>query len=330
MNEEIFVAIAAYREPELRLTIESCIDNAVHPDLLRFGVCLQYDLDGPEETQPDCLAGIDADLRLLSHDWTESKGGCWARHRTQSLYDGEAYTLQIDSHTRMAPRWDADLRTMLRDFPSDKPLITGQLPLYSLIDGRSVLHDDAEEQVRVTVAETWSPEGWIHHPSKLVPSETAVPRPTRILSGMFVFTLGEWNIEVRQDPEHLYSGEEFALSVRSYTCGYDLFNPGHVVAWTRNHPEPNKKFISHHDKAEVRRRHDVATKRLRVLLRGDPDRILLPYSVGSARTVDEYSEWSGLDCATYSISDEARAGRAPSVEGDRTVLTPPQVPASSR
>ena len=129
MSGDIFVAVAAYREPELRLTIESCIANADHPERLRFGVCLQYDLDGPPETQPDCLDGLGAAVRLISHDWTESKGGCWARHRTQGLYDGEPFTLQNDSHTRMAPGWDSDLLTLFRDFRSDKPLITGDLPM---------------------------------------------------------------------------------------------------------------------------------------------------------------------------------------------------------
>jgi hypothetical protein len=43
-NDKIFVAIAAYREPELRRTIESCIAMATKPGRLRFGVCLQYDL----------------------------------------------------------------------------------------------------------------------------------------------------------------------------------------------------------------------------------------------------------------------------------------------
>ena len=54
-NQNVFVAIAAYREPELRRTIENCIETAAHPERLRFGVCLQYDLDGPAETQPGCL-----------------------------------------------------------------------------------------------------------------------------------------------------------------------------------------------------------------------------------------------------------------------------------
>ncbi len=331
MSNEIFVAIAAYRDPELRLTIESCIDNAARSDLLRFGVCLQYDLDGPPETHPNCLDGLDATIRLLTRDWTESRGGCWARHQTQGLYDGEAFTLQIDSHTRMAPDWDVDLIAMMHDFPADKPLITGQLPLYDLIDGLPVFHGSTRNEVRVTVIEQWSPDGWIHHPSKVIANETSMPRPTRIMSGGFAFTTGDWNVNVRQDPEHLYAGEEFALSIRSFTWGYDLFNPIRVVAWTRNHPQPNKKFISEHDPAEVRRRHDVATKRLRTLLRGDPDRILHPYSVGNARTVDEYSAWSGLDCSTSTFSDDAAQGIAPRLL-HRPVdeLMPPEFPTSTR
>ena len=74
-DQNVFVAIAAYREPELRRTIENCIITAAHPERLRFGVCLQYDRSGPPETHPDCLDGIDATIRLVSHDWTESKGG---------------------------------------------------------------------------------------------------------------------------------------------------------------------------------------------------------------------------------------------------------------
>ena len=332
MSDEIFVAIAAYREPELRLTIESCIENAAHPELLRFGVCLQYELDGPPETRPDCLDGLDAHIRLLSYIWTQSKGGCWARHKTQALYDGEPFTLQIDSHTRMAPGWDVDLIGMVRDFPSEKPLITGQLPLYDLVDGSEVLRDSSSEDVRVTVIKEWSPDGWIHHPSEKIPTETAVPRPTRILSGMFVFTLGGWNVEVRQDPEHLYAGEEFALTLRSYTWGYDLFNPSHVVAWTRNHPQPNKKFISHHDEDEVRRRHKRACQRLRTLMESDPDRLLLPYSIGPLRTVAAYSAWSGLDCETYGFSQDAANGIAPPLPGGSAVsrLTPPAIPVSSQ
>ena len=129
--------------------------------------------------------------------------------------------------------------------------------------------------------------------------------------GMFVFTLGQWNVEVRQDPQHLYTGEELALTIRSFTWGYDLFNPSMVVAWHRNHPGGNKKFISDGDGEEVHRRDEIAYKRLRALHAGDPHRILEPYSAGPLRTVDEFAAWSGLDFPNRFVSDDAVAGVDP-------------------
>ena len=316
MDQRIFVAIAAYREPELRLTIESCISNAAHPDRLTFGVCLQHDAAGVPEVHADCLDGLEANLRLLSHDWRESKGGCWARHRVQGLYDDEEYTLQIDAHSRMEPKWDVDLVDMFTSFPGEKPLITGFPPLYFRPNGIDQIPTADRSDVPVTFVKEWRPDGSMWHPSEIRDCAGGPPRPTRFLSGAFVFTSGQWNVEVRQDPDHLYAGEEFALAVRSFTCGYDLYNPAKVVVWHRGHPEPNPKFIHEGAPAEVRRRQQVALKRLRVLLRGDRDRVLAPYSVGAERTVDQFSEWSGLDCRTFTATDSAIEGRPPELSAD--------------
>lgn len=308
-NEDIFVAIAAYREPELRLTIESCLEQASHPERLHFGICLQHDRSGPAETQPDCLDGIAASIRVNSFDWTESKGGCWARHNAQGLYNGEGYTMQIDSHMRMVDGWDTRLIAMMHDFPSSKPLITGHAPLYDRVDDTD--HIPTDVSVPVTVCQRFTEPGWVQHPGVTDRDNTDEPRPTRVLSGMFVFTLGQWNTEVRQDPEHLYTGEELALTIRSFTWGYDLYNPTTVVAWHRHHPDGNRKYVHEGDQNEVGRRDRRAYQRLRHLHRGDPDRILEPYSTGSFRTVAEFHEWSGLHFATRSLSEDARTGVTP-------------------
>ncbi len=308
-NDDIFVAIAAYREPELRRTIEQCVATAAEPGRLHFGVCLQYDPDGPPETHADCLDGIEADVRLLAHHWRESKGGCWARHRAQGLYGGEGFTMQIDSHMRMAPEWDRLLVDQMYALPSDKPLITGQCPLYQLVDGEDVIPPSTV--VPVTVFDQIEPAGWIWHPSVELAEVPAERRPTRALSGMFVFTLGRWNVDVHQDPEHLYTGEELALTIRSFTHGYDLWNPSQVVAWHRHHPEGNRKFIHDGEDAEVSMRHDRACRRLRALHAGDPDRILRPYSVGTARSVAEYHHWAGIDVSNWTVTDDARHGVTP-------------------
>src|SRR5260370_22111564 len=81
----------------------------------------------------------------------------------------------------------------------------------------------------------WSVDGWLHHPTGSAPPDSPLaPRRTRVLSGAFVFTLGAGNDDVRQDPEHLFTGEEFALTLRSFTSGYDIWHPPTRVICHRN------------------------------------------------------------------------------------------------
>ncbi len=311
-RELVFVALAAYREPELALTIESCLDQATHPERVRFGVCLQFDDDIPG-AEFGCLDHLAerAAIRTIRVPHHTSRGGCWARWMTQSLYDDEAFTLQCDAHSRLAPGWDTELISLVGALPDDKPLITGFPPLYNRRNGRDVLLEPIDDPVPITIAAEWSPVGWIQHPTIASSLPVGVPHRTRFLSGAFVFTLGRWNIEVRQDPEHLYAGEEFALTLRSFTSGYDLWNPPRRVIWHRNHPDGNPKYI--HDDPDGRKllRRTRSFKRLRMLLAGDPEGILHPYSLGSERTLDDFRRFSGLDCERYTISPEAGIGTPP-------------------
>jgi GT2 family glycosyltransferase len=312
--DKIFIALAAYCEPELRLTIQNCIDRAVRPDRLRFGVCLQYDNDGVEEIHEDCIDDMVTEykIRLVKYPYTSSKGGCWARNIVQSLYRHEKYTMQIDAHSRLVDGWDTILTNMMKELPSEKPLITGFPPLYFINQGIEIFTSiDDLSRVPTTKVTSWTDDGWIHHPTEYLAENTATPRRTRVLSGAFVFTLGRWNTEVNQDPQFTYTGEEFALSLRSYTSGYDLFNPTQIIVWHRNHSEPNRKYISDFDKDVVSQRYAEAVRRIKILLKGDPGQELAPFSLGRERTLDDYRIFSGLDCENHLIHDNACEGVPP-------------------
>ncbi len=320
-GDTIFVAIASYCDPELVSTIENCLAKAMRPEKLRFGICLQYDDKGGPDVDRNCLDRFAADerFRIVKFDHAASEGGCWARHQVQQMYRGETYTLQVDAHTRFAESWDALLIGMMQELPSDKPLITGFPPLYTRDPDDNIELKDLDRLTLVptAIAKSWSAEGWIHHPHQRIEENDVFPRATRFLSGAFVFTLGEWNDEVRQDPEHIYTGEEFALTLRSYTHGYDLFNPNRIVVWHRVHPEPNRKFIHERPKAVVRKRHETAMGRLRTLLDGDPEGALGRYGLGTKRTLEDFRRFSGLDCSTYEIHPDAASGVPPRIETSR-------------
>jgi hypothetical protein len=306
----IFVQLAAYREPELAATIASCLDEARRPERLCFGVCLQHDAAIPG-AGPDCLdaLGEQAEIRLVRLPHDRTRGGCWARFVAQGLYDGEDHTLQIDAHSRLRAGWDDALVGLVGALPDRKPLVTGYPPLYRLVDGDVQLLEPASAPVPVTRVAKWSTDGWIHHPTKPAPRDAPLEaRRTRVISGAFVFTVGAWNVEVRQDPEHLYTGEEFALTLRSFTSGYDLWNPPERVVWHRTQPVPGPKYYRDDPDGWSARRHERACRRLRVLLDGDPDRILEPFSLGSDRPLEDYWDFAGLRWPEREISPAARDG----------------------
>ena len=122
---KIFVQIASYRDPELLPTIRDCIDKAKYPENLTFGICWQRD-----ETETMGEFENDPRFRVLDYHWSKSKGLCWARSEIQKLWEGEDYTLQLDSHHRFLQDWDVELIEMMKLTGSEKPIITSYAGMY--------------------------------------------------------------------------------------------------------------------------------------------------------------------------------------------------------
>ena len=313
-TDNIFIAIASYCEPELCDTIQSCLEKAHQPENLTFGICHQFDNNSPL-TSEDCLDRYSEDIRVryVTYPYVESNGGCWARNISQSLYNGETYTLQIDAHSRMIEGWDVLLMDMMDNLPADKPLISEFPPLYHFDDIGDATFQNIEnlEQVNTHIAKEWSTDGWIHHTQLIIPENNEFPRHTRFISGAFIFTLGEWNTEVRQDPDHFYTGEEFALTLRSFTKGYELFDPNQIVLWHRLHPTPNRKFKDDNTEPTTLQRHQDGVERLNLLIDGDSKGLLGEFGLGEVRTLEDYTQFSGIDCARKTICSSAQKGVPP-------------------
>ena len=74
-------------------------------------------------------------VRTLKMSHLEAAGPCWARHIAQALWQGEDFVLQIDSHMRFRPGWDAYLIEMLGSCPSGQQSILTTYPIgYELPD----------------------------------------------------------------------------------------------------------------------------------------------------------------------------------------------------
>ena len=111
MNNKIFVQIASYRDHELIPTIKDMLENAKKPENLVICIAWQHSLDDKWDNLDEFKD--DPRFKILDIDYKDSKGVCWARNLIQNQYDGEDYTLQLDSHHRFTKYWDMTLIRML-------------------------------------------------------------------------------------------------------------------------------------------------------------------------------------------------------------------------
>ncbi|HYE40302.1 MAG TPA: GlcNAc-transferase family protein, partial [Ramlibacter sp.] len=101
----IFISIASYCDPLLGFTVERAILTAAAPERLHFGVVDQ----SPAGTPHMVSLGAGARLSQVRIDASEARGPCWARALAMTLYDGEDWYLQLDSHMDFEPGWDERL-----------------------------------------------------------------------------------------------------------------------------------------------------------------------------------------------------------------------------
>jgi hypothetical protein len=290
----IFVQIASYRDPQLVPTIEDMIKNAKNPKNLRFGICRQFH---PEDGF-DNLDKYREDKRFRIVDvlYEYSLGVCWARNQVQQLYNGEMYTLQIDSHMRFEKDWDVEMIGMIKQLQSmgiPKPLLTGYVSSF-----------DPENDPAKRVNEPWRmafdrfiPEGAIFFLPESIPGwqELEQPIPARFYSAHYCFTLGEFSNEVQHNPEYYFHGEEISIAVRAFTHGYDLFHPHKVLIWheyTRKGRtkqwDDDKDWVNKNNKSHLTNRKlfgmDGETQE------GHDGK----YGFGTVRTLEEYEKYSGI------------------------------------
>ena len=290
---KIFVQIASYRDPQLVPTLKSMLENAKKPENLRIGICRQYHPDD----KFDILDEYENDerFRVLNIPYLESKGVCWARNAVQQLYEGEKYTLQIDSHMRFEKDWDDTLIKMVKQLQKKgykKPLLTGYVSSFNP-------DNDPVERIKEPwrmVFDRFIPEGAVFFLPETIPGWQDLNEPVtaRFYSAHFAFTLGEFCEEVQHDPEYYFHGEEISIAARAYTWGYDLFHPHRVVIW-HEYTRRGRTKQWDDDKEWVNKNNTSHLKNRRLFgMDGEKMVDMGKYGFGKVRKLRDYEKFSGL------------------------------------
>jgi hypothetical protein len=304
----IFIQIAAYRDPQLLPTLQDAIDKARFPENLRFGIAWQH-CDNDDWDKLDTYK-LDSRFRIIDIDYRDSKGVCWARNLVQSLYQGETYTLQLDSHHRFVENWDTTLIEMLNNLQKEgypKPLITAYVPSF-----------DPDNDPEKRVIEPWKmtfdrfiPEGAVFTlPASYNPQidDITKPLPARFYSAHFAFSIGAFAKEVQHDPEYYFHGEEINIAVRAFTHGYDLFYPNTIVCWHEYTRKGRTKQWDDDKNWPKKNNHCHSRNRKLFGMDGEVKDIDFgKYDFGSVRSLKDYEKYAGLcfsqRCVTQDVID---------------------------
>ena len=315
VKNSIFVQMASYRDPELLPTIRDCIKKAKNPENLTFGICWQR---GENDSLEEFIN--DSRFKIIEVPWHESKGACWARHLIQKLWNGEEYTIQLDSHHRFLQNWDSELIDMMGKTGSPKPIITSYVASY-----KPETNEILSTEPCKMVADQFNNDGLVLFHPEIIPQwqNLSSPIPARFISGHFYFTLGKHCIECKYDPNLYFHGEEISLSARSYTLGYDLFHPHKTVIW---HEYTRKGRTKHWDDFSEENREigkiknkwwemDAPSKeRVRCLLNQEDNQIDLgEYGFGQIRTLNDYEFYAGINFKNKKVHPDTLAGKNPPI-----------------
>jgi hypothetical protein len=295
MKNSIFVQIAAYRDNQLVPTLKDMIENAEHPENLKICICWQHSKDDVWDNLDEFKN--DDRFIILDTNYKNSLGVCWARNAVQQKYNGEEYTLQIDSHHRFVKNWDTECIAMidqLKEKGHKKPLLTSYVPSY-----------DPENEPKGRVQEPWRmnfdrfiPEGAIFFLPGHIENwkNLTEPVPARFYSAHFCFAPGSFCVEVPHDPNYYFHGEEISVAVRAYTWGYDLFHPHKIICW-HEYTRKNRTKQWDDDK-EWYKKNEKCHLRNRKLFEMDGEKKDIDFGIydfGKERTLQDYEKYAGIN-----------------------------------
>lgn len=303
-NGCIFVSVASYRDTECSQTLESLFGNAMYPDSIYVGICEQNNNHVVSEL---CIG--ENVLKYKDHilitkmDYKDAQGPTFARYYCSTLWRGEQYYLQIDSHMYFSKNWDRDLLEMFAHVK-----LESQRPVLSV-------YPPTKEQMNVSGFPEFN-SGKFN--SKGIPTflcgwskPSTVPKRSNkcFAAAGFMFLESDFLFSVPFDPNlsHLFQLEEVLYSARLWTNGWDFYVPNKKIVY--HHYNRTKASLYHKDIEQSAECRGKAEKRGLFLLGLAPkesvaDEFLRNYNrygVGKFRPIGDFWKACGIDIENKTV-----------------------------
>lgn len=299
-DNSIFVSIASYRDDDTINTIIDCFSKSKNPSKIFIGICQQNkdsDTDTIFNEKYSYIEKYINNIRIIRIPYFEAKGPTYARYLCSSLWNGETYYLQIDSHIRFSENWDELSINMINSIIdtnlSKKPVLS----YYSKIIEES---DKPEKELNTVprICESFFNERGIISlkPAQEISSINLQLTKTPYIAAGFIFANSSFLKDVPFDPylSNLFTGEEILLSTRFWTNGWDIFSPNKNIVFHKYIRKNEPKFWDDNDFDDKE-----AVKKLKYILGLDDEvnnfKNLELYGLGKVRSLEEYYDYAGID-----------------------------------
>ena len=297
----IFVSVASYRDDVCPSTVENLFVMASKPQNVFVGICQQNN----EKEDVDCI-GIShsqSNIRIIRIPYTEAKGPTYARYLASTLWDGEEYYLQIDSHSKFVKDWDIKCINMINDIKSQG---LSTKPVLSHYPKELNEYDKFNESEKTILPRICKPffnnRDMISFMGSEIKDSENKYHLTPFVAGGMMFCDSSFLQELPYDPNlpYIFVGEEILHSIRFYTNGWDIFTPVENIVfheytrsdkpkiWTDN---PYYSDMDAFNKIRYLLKLDTDDSKLKPEMKKDLDK----YGLGKTRTLEDYYNLTGID-----------------------------------
>lgn len=231
---KIFVSVVSYRDPLLKQTIESLIENkSVRHDIV-IGILEQTKLEDSLATlAPDLIAKDIIRYKRIDPEYAD--GVCWARSINSMQANDEDFIYQVDSHMLFDKNWD---RKLVNDYKKgcnkvghDKVIISGNCKNFRMEDEKPVMDFHPTDVTCKVKYFHYEPSiDLLAAHGDLIPATGDVEPAIHICAGNFFAPL-RWIKEVGVDTGIFFEGEEQLMVLQSHLKGYEIFHPSAIMCY---------------------------------------------------------------------------------------------------
>ena len=267
--------------------------------------------------------------------WREATGPCRARHLAGSLWAGEEFFLQIDSHMRFCQGWDRDLLGWIAAAEAmsshGRAVISTYPPGYEGEGSSAKLPTD--RRPTLLCASHFGPEGLLRIRARRLmmqshdsSSSDEEPIPSLFWAAGFSFSRASLLADAPYSPHLplLFFGEEMLQLALMWTHGWDVFAPPRTVVfhlWSRRHRPTFSSTIPQDPELK-----DASQGAVRALLAASSSISSAPppsaeedhqqkphpdgpaFRLGTTRTMEEFRRHCGVDFGAREIAAWAALG----------------------